>query len=280
VITRFIARVVGVWFTSIERGRIKARYIYPETAQPTRRLATTLLWLFALVVAYPYMPGSQTEAFKGISVFLGLILTFGSSGLVNQVMSGFMVTYSRAVRVGDFVKLGDVEGTVVHLGVLSTKVRTLLNEEITIPNAVVVSQTAVDYSRLSDSVFTQTSVTIGYDAPWRQVHAMLMLAAERTGGLVRESAPRVLQTALHDFYVEYTLLVAVAEPARRMQVLSELHANIQDVFNENGVQIMSPNYEADPASPKVVASTDWFRAPAQRAEAQAGAVRGEGSAAT
>ena len=124
---------------------MSARWIYPETAQPTRRLLTALLWLFGAVVAYPYLPGSQSDAFKGVSVFLGLMVTIGSSGLVTQIMSGFMITYSRALRMGDFVKIGDVEGNVTHLGVLSTKIKTLRNEDVTIPNAVVVAQTTTDY---------------------------------------------------------------------------------------------------------------------------------------
>ena len=147
-IARFVARLIGFWFSAIESGRLTPRWIYPETAQPTRRLLTGLLWAFAIVVAYPYLPGSQTDAFKGVSVFFGLMVTFGSSGIVNQIMSGFMITYSRALRAGDFVRIGEVEGTVTHLGVLSTKVRTLRQEEVTIPNAVVVGQTTTDYTRL------------------------------------------------------------------------------------------------------------------------------------
>jgi small-conductance mechanosensitive channel len=264
VITRFVCRVLGLWFHAVETGRVTARWIYPETAQPTRRLAATLLWLFAAVVAYPYLPGSQTEAFKGISVFLGLMVTLGSSGLVNQVMSGFTLTYSRALRLGDFVRIGDVEGTVTHLGVLSTKLRTLRNEDVTVPNAVVVSQTTTDFSRYGDSVgvFTPTFVTIGYDAPWRQVHAMLLEAAERTAGIRREPKSLVLQAGLEDFYVKYGLFVCLERQDQRPFVLAALHANIQDVFNEYGVQIMSPNYVFDPSAPKVVPKRDWFTAPA------------------
>jgi len=216
------------------------------------------------VVAYPYLPGSQTEAFKGISVFFGLIITFGSSGLMNQIMSGFMITYSRALRAGDFVRVGDVEGTVTYLGVLSTKVKTLRHEEVTIPNAVLVAQTTTDYSRLGDTegVYTPTSVTIGYDTPWRQVQSLLRLAAERTAGLRREPEPIVLQTALEDFYVKYTLLVCLERQQSRPITLDALHANIQDLFNEYGVQIMSPNYVVDPAAPKVVPKHNWFAAPA------------------
>jgi len=264
LITRFAIRLVGLWFHAVETGRVTARWIYPETAQPTRRLATTLLWLFGAVMAYPYLPGSQTEAFKGVSVFLGLMVTLGSSGLVNQIMSGFTITYSRALRLGDFVRIGDVEGTVTHLGVLSTKLRTLRNEDVTVPNAVVVSQTTVDFSRYGDTagVFTPTTVTIGYDAPWRQVHAMLLEAAKRTAGIRREPAPLVLQAGLEDFYVKYMLLVCLERQDSRPIVLAAMHANIQDVFNEYGVQIMSPNYVLDPAAPKVVPKKDWFAAPA------------------
>ena len=261
---RFVSRLVALWFNAIEQGRIQPRWIYPETAQPTRRLFNALLWVFAVVVAYPYMPGSQTEAFKGVSVFLGLMFTFGSSGLVNQIMSGFMITYSRALRLGDFVRIGDVEGVVTHLGVLSTKVKTLRQEEATIPNAVVVATTTTDYSRFSEThgVFTPTSVTIGYDTPWRQVHALLLLAAARTTGLRLDPKPTVLQASLEDFYVKYTLFVCLERQESRPFVLGALHANIQDLFNEYGVQIMSPNYVLDPAGPKVVPKKDWFAAPA------------------
>jgi small-conductance mechanosensitive channel len=264
VIARFVTRLFGIWFAAVEQGRITPRWIYPETALPTRRLVSTLVWVFAAVVAYPYLPGSRTEAFKGISVFLGLMLTFGSSGLVNQIMSGFMVTYSRAVRVGDFVRVGDVDGTVIRLGVLSVKVKTLRNEEVTIPNAVVVAQTMTDYTRFGDTegVFTPTSVTIGYDAPWRQVQALLLEAAARTPGLRREPKPVVFQAALEDFYVKYTLWVCLERQQSRPATLDALHAHIQDLFNEYGVQIMSPNYVLDPAAPKIVAKKDWFAAPA------------------
>ena len=263
-ITRFVVRLVGTWFTAVEKGRARSRWIFPETAQPTRRLMTTLLWLFAIVVAYPYLPGSGSDAFKGVSVFLGLMLTFGSSGLVNQIVSGFMLTYSRALRRGDYVLIGDVEGTVIHLGILSVKLRTFRGEEATIPNAVVVGQTTTDYSRFADTgeVFTPTSVTIGYDAPWRQVHALLLLAAERTPGVRRQPKPYVLQEALQDFYVKYTLFVCLENQEQRYFTLNTLHAQIQDLFNEHGVQIMSPNYLGDPAAPKVVARKNWYAAPA------------------
>jgi small-conductance mechanosensitive channel len=198
-------------------------------------------------------------------VFIGLMITFGSSGLVNQIVSGFMITYSRALRLGDFVRIGDVEGTVSHLGVLSTKLRTLQCEEVTVPNAVVIAQTTTDYSRIGETegVFTPVTVTIGYDAPWRQVEALLLLAAERTSGLRTDPKPLVVQAGLEDFYVRYMLLVCLQRQQSRLVTLHQLHANIQDLFNEYGVQIMSPNYMLDPAAPKVVARKDWTPAPAR-----------------
>ena len=184
LITRFVVRLCQVMFHAVEEGRLSLPYAYPETAQSTRRLVTALIWLLGLVLAYPYLPGSNSDAFKGVSVFLGVVLSLGSSGIVNQIMSGLTITYSRAVRVGDFVRIGDVEGTITQLGTLSTKVKTPRREEVTIPNAVVMSQVTTNFSRFADSegVFVPTSLTIGYDTPWRQVHALLLLAAgERRG---------------------------------------------------------------------------------------------------
>jgi small-conductance mechanosensitive channel len=264
VAARFVVRASNVLFEAAERGRVTLPGVYPETAQPTKRLVAALLWLTGFVVAYPYLPGSDSEAFKGVSVFLGLMISLGSSSVVNQMMSGLTITYSRSLRVSDFVRIGEVEGTVTNVGPLSTKIKTARCEEVTIPNAVVVSQVTRNYSRYhdTDGVFFPTSVTIGYDTPWRQVHALLMLAAERTEGIKKQPAPVVRQTALQDFYVEYTLLVPLEDPSRRGPILDRLHANIQDAFNEFDVQIMSPNYEADPATRKTVPRDQWFSAPA------------------
>jgi small-conductance mechanosensitive channel len=263
LIARFFVRLMNALFDGVEHQRFSLPWVYPETAQPTRRLFNGLIWLFALIVAYPYLPGSGTDAFKGVSIFVGLIISLGSSGVVNQIMSSFMITYSRALRLGDYVRVGDIEGTVTHVGMLSTKVKTPRREEVTIPNAVLVSHTTTNFSRFaqSEGVYVPTPVTIGYDAPWRQVEALLLMAAERTPGVRREPKPVVFQTALQDFYVQYTLLVSLERPDRRGPVLNTLHANIQDAFNEYGVQIMSPNYEADPAAPKIVPKDRWFDAP-------------------
>jgi small-conductance mechanosensitive channel len=264
VVTRFVSRFLHAFFEAVEQNRLQIPLIYPETAQPTRRIATALLWLFALAVSYPYLPGSESEAFKGISVFVGLIVSLGSSGIVGQMMSGLTITYSRAVRLGDYVRIGDIEGTVTHLGSLSTKVKTERREDVTIPNSVVVSTPMTNYSRFADveGVMTPTSVTVGYNVPWRQIHAMLLLAAERTPGIRKSPAPAVRQSQFENNCVEYTLLTCLEDPNRRHAMLGVLRSNILDVFNEFGVQIMTPSYEGDPDAPKIVPPEQWYAAPA------------------
>ena len=263
-VTRFVVRVMRVFFEGVQAGRVEVGWVDEATARPTERLLTAIIWLFALVAAYPYLPGSGSEAFKGIGVFVGLMLSIGASGIVNQAVSGLMLMYTRALRAGEFVQIGDTEGTVTSVGFLNTQIETLRHELVNIPNAVIASSVTRNYSRLAGDggVRVATKLTIGYDTPWRQVHALLLLAAGRTSSLAREPAPQVLQTALQDFYVEYTLLVTVPEPSRKYAALNELNGHIQDAFNEHGVQIMSPNYEADPAAPKVVPRDKWFEPPA------------------
>jgi small-conductance mechanosensitive channel len=264
IVTRVVQRLLNRVFAAVESGQLEVPALYPETAAPTRRIATALLWLFALIVAYPFLPGSGTDAFKGVSVFLGLVISLGSTGIVNQIMSGLTVTYSRALRVGDYVSVGEIEGTVVHLGTLSTKIETPRGDDVTIPNAVLVSKEVINYSRNASNtpVLVPTTVTIGYDAPWRQVDSMLRLAASRTAGIRSDPAPMVVQSDLEDFYVRYTLFVSLEEPRTRRIVLGALRANIQDAFNEYGVQIMSPHYLGDPAKPKVVPKDRWSAPPA------------------
>ena len=192
-------------------------------------------------------------------MFVGIMLSIGSSGLVTHMMSGFVLTFTRAIKPGDCIRVGDTEGTVTAVGLLSTKVRTKKGEEVILPNAVATGGTIVNYSRYASQgeLLLYTSITIGYDTPWRQVEALLRSAAERTAGLSNTPPPFVLQRALSDFYVEYQVNAVLEEPETRVAVLSALHANIQDAFNEAGVQIMSPHYEKDPKEPKVVPPDRW-----------------------
>ncbi len=259
VLTRFVIRVMQATLDGVREGRINLPWVHPDTAEPTKRLLAGLFWLFAVIVSYPYLPGANTDAFKGVSVFVGIMLSIGSSGLVTHVMSGFLLTFTRAIKPGDCIRVGDTEGTVTAVGLLSTKVRTKKGEEVTLPNAVAIGGTIVNYSRYASQgeLLLYTSITIGYDTPWRQVEALLRSAAERTAGLSNTPPPFVLQRALSDFYVEYQVNAVLEEPETRVAVLSALHANIQDAFNEAGVQIMSPHYEKDPKEPKVVPPGRW-----------------------
>ena len=268
LLTRLIVRVTKAFFFSAESGLVSSAWLHPETARTTRRLVVVLIWIFAAVVAYPYIPGSQTEAFKGVSVFLGLMLSLGSAGMVGQIVGGLVVVYSRAFRTGEYVKVGEFEGTIKEIGLLSTKMQTPKHEEITIPNAVLVGSTTINYSRHDSGggAVLSTAVTIGYDAPWRQVHALLLLAAERTSGILNDPPPRVLQRSLSDFYVEYQLLFRIMKPAQRYVIMSELHGHIQDAFNEYGVQIMSPHFEMQPSDTIVVPASEWRKAPAKHDE--------------
>jgi len=263
-ITVFFTRLVGAFFIAVERGRIHFAGLHPETASATRRITLTLIWLFGIAFAYPFLPGAGSQAFHGISILAGLMLTLGSAGLVNQVMNGLVLVYSRALAADEYVRIGEVEGTVTEVGTLSTKILTPESEEVTIPNSVVVSSQIKNYSRLarSQSATITASVSVGYDAPWRQVEAMLIDAARRTRGVKPEPAPRVLQRALADFYVVYELIALIEEPRLRPQTLSELLANIQDQFNEHGVQILSPHYMHQPDKPALVPKEKWFSAPA------------------
>ena len=264
LLTRLLVRVIIAFFHSAESGIVQSDWLQPETARATRRMVVVLIWIFALVIAYPYLPGAHTEAFKGVSVFVGLMLSLGSAGMVGQVVGGLVVVYSRAFRTGEYVRIGEYEGEIREIGILSTKMLTMKQEEITIPNAVLVGSTTVNFSRHTGgggSILT-TTVTIGYDVAWRQVHALLLLAAERTSGVLQDPKPRVLQRSLSDFYVEYQLLFRINLPEQRYAILSELHGQIQDAFNEYDVQIMSPHFEAQPETAIVVPKADWRKPPA------------------
>ena len=263
LIARWSVRLVNALFNEVESGRLTFSWVERETARTTQTLVVVAIWLFALVVAYPYIPGSNTEAFKGLSVLVGLMITLGSTGLINQVISGLFVIYSRSVRPGDYVRIGDTEGEVIDVGFLATKLKTARQEEITLPHSVLVGSGTTNYSRLAGDhgVIATVSVTIGYDVPWRQVHALLLLGAARTRGIRNEPPPRVLQRELSDFHVQYHLIAHVPEGCRA-EVLSELHAQIQDAFNEFGVQIMAPHFESQPEKRIVVPKTEWHAAPA------------------
>jgi len=263
LVARFISGLSHMFFDRVERGWVYVRWMDRDIARPTRRLTTVVIWLFALAMAYPYLPGADTNAFRGLSVIVGLMISIGASSVVGQAASGLVLMYSRAFRAGEYVQIGDKEGTVKELGMFATRVMTPSGEELVLPNSFVLSQSTRNHSRLANGGYSiDTTVTIGYDTPWRQVQAMLKEAAARTEGIRKQPAPYVVQTALSDFYVEYRLVARADADQPRPTVLSELHANILDTFNEHNVQIMSPHYLADPGRPKIVPQTAWYAPPA------------------
>lgn len=243
-------------------------WLNQETLAPTRRLSALAVWLFALAMAYPYLPGAGTEAFKGLSVLLGLMVSLGASSVIGQAASGLILTYTRTLRPGEYVRIGEHEGTVTEMGMFTTRIRTGLGEVLSIPNSMITGSVTKNYSRSvkGQGYVIDTTVTIGYDTPWRQVEAMLIEAARRTEGILAEPKPQVFQTALSDYYPEYRLVAQAvpSQPRPRAALLSALHAHIQDVFNEYGVQIMSPHYIADPQDAKWVPKENWYAEPARR----------------
>ncbi|GAA5181525.1 mechanosensitive ion channel [Niveibacterium umoris] len=271
VISQAIAGVVRSVFDAAQSGNISLPGIHPETASATRRIVICGVWAFAFALCYPYIPGSNSDVFKGVSVLLGFLLTLGSAGVVSQLMGGLVLTYSRALRVGDYVRIGEVEGVVQELSTLSIKIVNVRNEEITIPNAALVSSAIYNYSKRATSQGTMlsTKVTIGYDAPWRQIHALLIEAAHRVPDIRDTPEPYVYQRALNDFYVEYELFCQISEAKQRVPILSKLHGAIQDCFNEYGVQIMSPHFFSQPSQAVLSPKEQWFAAPARSAEESA-----------
>jgi small-conductance mechanosensitive channel len=266
VCTRILTRLIKTLFKAVEEGRVRFMALDPEVAKPTSRIIMAILWLFALVMAYPHLPGSGTAAFKGVTIFAGLIASLGSTSIVNQAAGGLVLMYSRAFRTGDFIKVGENEGVVTSLGILSTKIRTPKKEEVTIPNAVLVGNTTINYTRLvgENGVMIHVSISIGYTTPWRKVQSLLLTAASKTRGLLKNPPPFVRQVGLSDFYVQYQLTAAVSNPEIRSETFSELLGNIQDVFNEQGEQIMSPHYVADTPQKQVIPKSKWFDLPAGR----------------
>ncbi len=265
-LARFASTANRRFFVAIARGKSQSRFFDPSTAPITQRLITLLIWLTAIIVAFPYIPGSQTPAFRGISVMAGLMISVGSSNLIAQLIGGLTVIYNRACRPGDYIRIGEYEGTVASIGFFSSRLVTRRNEEVVLANSQISNGTLINYSCLNETVGVQipVTVTVGYNTPWRQVHAMLLEAARRTTGLKSKPEHIVLQRALSDFYVEYELRVALETPMQRPEVLSELHAHTQDVFNEYGVQIMSPHYLANPPQAAIVPKEKWFAPPAKK----------------
>jgi small-conductance mechanosensitive channel len=244
IIAKYLLKMMKFFFLEVEKGTVKLSGFYPEWAKPTYRILSLLVVAFFAVVAFPFIPGSSSSAFKGISIFLGVLFSIGSQSAISNIIAGLVLTYRRVFRVGDWVKIAEFTGDVVEIRLQVTTLLTIKNEEVVIPNALILNNSVINYSaRARDKgLILHTGVTIGYDAPWRKVHELLLNAAERTSGLLREPPPFVRQQSLDDFYVAYEVNAYTDNPQGMSSIYSELHENIQEAFNEGGVEILSPHY--------------------------------------
>lgn len=243
---RYIFRGLTYLKNEIANEQLKIPGFFPDWANPTYQIIRVLIFAFMIVVIYPYLPGSGSPVFQGVSVFLGFLFTFGSAGSLSNVISGLILTYMRLFKIGDRVKIGDINGDVIEKSLLVTRIRTIKNEIISIPNSTVMSSHTINYS--SDApglgLIINTTVTIGYDVPWKKMYEALIEAALRTEYVLENPKPFVLQTGLEDFYVSYQINAYIRESNKQATIYSELFQNIQDVCNEKGIEIMSPHYRA------------------------------------
>lgn len=246
IVFRYVLSGISFLKSEIEKGDLSIPGFYPDWANPTYQIVRILVLAFMIVVIFPYLPGSNSNVFKGVTVFLGFLFTFSSAGSLSNVMAGLVLTYMRLFKIGDRVKIGEIVGDVIEKSLLVTRVRTIKNEIISIPNATVMSSHTINYS--SDApekgLIVHSTVTIGYDVPWRKIHQALIDAAERTDLVLSNPKPFVLQTALNDYYVSYQINAYVREANKQAVIYSNLHQNIQDVCNERGIEIMSPAYQS------------------------------------
>jgi len=243
---RYVFRGLAFLKNEVENGNLTLPGFYTDWANPTYQIVKVIVFAFMLIVIFPYLPGSDSPIFQGVSVFLGFLFTFGSAGSLSNVVAGLVLTYMRLFKIGDRVKIGEVVGDVIEKSLLVTRVRTIKNEIISIPNSTVMNSHTVNYS--SDApekgLIIHTTVTIGYDVPWRDTQQALIDAALKTELILKEPTPFVLQTSLDDFYVSYQINAYVREANKQASIYSALHQNIQDIFNERGIEILSPHYRA------------------------------------
>jgi small-conductance mechanosensitive channel len=244
IITFYLIRLSNFFFREISDGRLRIHGFYPDWAAPTAKLARVLILVLTAIIVFPYLPGSKSPAFQGISIFVGVLLSLGSSSAVANAVAGTILTYMRSFQIGDYVEVGTTKGEVVEKTLLVTRICTPMKEIVTIPNGSVMTASVTNYSAqaIQGGVILHTTITIGYDAPWRHIHDLLIHAALATSCILKEPQPFVLQTSLDDFYVSYQLNAYTDQPQHMLAIYSELHQNIQDKFNEAGVEIMSPHY--------------------------------------
>lgn len=243
---KYLVRFVHYLANEVKSERLKIRGFYSDWAEPTFHIIRFLLYAFMIAMIYPYLPGSKSGVFQGISVFVGLIVSLGSSTVIGNIIAGLVITYMRPFKLGDRIQLNETTGNVIEKTPLVTRIRTPKNEVVTIPNSFIMSSHTVNYSASAREygLIIHSEVSIGYDIPWRQTHQLLIEAALNTPGVIDDPRPFVLETSLSDWYPVYQVNAYIKEADRLADIYSDLHQNIQDKFNEAGIEIMSPHYVA------------------------------------
>ena len=248
LVTRYVVQFIEFLAGEVEKGSLVISGFYPDWARPTFSIVKVLMYAFMFIVIFPYLPGSDSPVFQGVSVFLGVLFSLGSSTAISNMVAGLVITYMRPFKIGDRIKIGEITGLVLEKSMLVTRIRTIKNEDITIPNASVLSGHTINYTTSAKELglILHTTVTIGYDVPWQKVHDLLIKAANDAEGILKDESkkPFVLQTSLDDFYVAYQLNAYTAQPEKMALIYSNLHQQIQDKFAEAGVEIMSPHFGA------------------------------------
>ena len=259
LVARYVLKLGKLLFNGIHSGAFEIKGFDHDWAMPTYKIFRILVIAFSLIVAYPYIPGSGSNAFKGISVFMGVLFSLGSSSFISNLIAGYSMTYRRAFKKGDRIQVDNQTGFVEEQEILVTRLRSVKNEEIIIPNSMLLNSNITNFSTRAREgrLILHTTVGIGYETPWRMVDSMLKLAAGRTEGLLKDPPPFVLKLSLGDFAVTYEINAYCNDASKMPQLYSSLHQNILDVFNENNIQIMTPAYEGDPEVPKVVPRNQW-----------------------
>ncbi len=246
--TYYVIRFCKFIFYELERGNISIPGFYQDWAIPTYNILQFLIIALAAVIAFPYLPGFDSPAFRGISVFLGILFSLGSTSAVANTVGGVILIYTRSFQLGDRVQIGDIIGDVEDKTLLVTRIRTPKNVIVTLPNATVLNSNVVNFTASAREtgipLIIYTTVTLGYDVPWRTVHQVLLAAADETESLLKAPKPFVLQTSLDDFYVSYELNVYTDKTRKLYYIYSDLHQNIQDKCNEADIEILSPHYSA------------------------------------
>jgi small-conductance mechanosensitive channel len=252
---RYALKLLRFLLEAVGEGNLVVPGFEPEWADPTYKLLRAVAMIFTLMISYPYLPGAQSEFFRGFSLFVGALVTLGSTAAVGNLVSGVVLTYTGAFRIGDRVRIGDTAGDVLTKSLFVTRIRTVKNEEVTIPNGVVLSGQVVNYTAAAKrkELVLNTEVGIGYDVHWSKVHELLKNAAARTDHILSEPEPFVWQTKLGDFAVVYQLNACTEHADRMGGIYSALRQNILDVFHDAGVEIMTPTVEAlrDASSPAI-----------------------------